>query len=160
MTCCSSAHSPKKRLNRRGKRVINKACLTEGARIKIPRFYRIADWGRWGKKGLHLFYSSQVFKNDGKYCCFLRSIPFLSPLLQFWTKTLSWKLCLWITTLIANSVKGTCFDSSSMFLWHPEHNRDHPQHLSKSSCHVIQYSVCQASVTYGREVGRWLLFSG
>lgn len=34
MTCCSSVHGPKKRLNRSGKRVINKACLIEGARIK------------------------------------------------------------------------------------------------------------------------------
>jgi len=32
MTC--SVHSPKKRLNRSGKRVIYKACLTEGSRIK------------------------------------------------------------------------------------------------------------------------------
>lgn len=34
MTCCSSVHSSKKRLNWSGKRVIHKACLTEGARIK------------------------------------------------------------------------------------------------------------------------------
>lgn len=52
MTCCSSVHSPKKRLNKSSKRVINEACLTEGAKIKSLVF--VGLWTEEGgeKKGL------------------------------------------------------------------------------------------------------------
>lgn len=51
MTCCSSVHSSKKRLNRSGERVIHKACLTEGARIKS--LLSVGWWieGGEGEKG-------------------------------------------------------------------------------------------------------------
>lgn len=52
MTCCSSVYSPKKRLNRSGERVILKACLTEGARIKSLFFVGLWIEGGGGKKGL------------------------------------------------------------------------------------------------------------
>lgn len=106
----------------------------------------IVDLERWGKKGLLWLFQPNFSKFTEKYCCCLQRGTFLSPYSSFELKFLSRKTCLRITTLIANSVKSACFDSSSMFLWHLEHNRDHPQHVFKSDCCVIQqwFSVCQA----------------
>lgn len=51
VTCCSSVHSSKKRLNKSGKRVIHKACLTEGARIKSLLSVGLWIEGGEGEKG-------------------------------------------------------------------------------------------------------------
>lgn len=83
MTYCSSVYSPKKRLNRSGKRVIHKVCLTEGARIKSLFFVGLWIEGGGGKKGLYLFYSSLIFKNEWKILLFSEEDPFVSPYCSF-----------------------------------------------------------------------------
>lgn len=77
-------HSPKKRLNRSGKRVINEACLSEGAKIKYLVFVGLwAEGGGELTKGLYLFYSSQIFKSIWKILLLSEEGPFSFSLLQF-----------------------------------------------------------------------------